>query len=1335
MSQISCIHTRDMTLPLSDSIHSVGQKESLDFIGSAIFKDNPFQSFAGNYQVIEYFEGATADEIVDLACKDNSWLKNYIAVKIGDQIVPRESWSRVRLKRNAPILLMVIPQGGNIGNTLKTLALITIAVVANIYIPGAGGTIYAQIGHAVGVAAVTMAASLALNAVFPPPTAQNPGLGNGLKEGDSFAWNSSSNQLLTYQSVPRVYGKVKMAPPYAAKPFVESIGAEQYLYLIFDFGYGELQLEDLRIGENALESYQNVKYYIHPSFKKGDKLNLYNRDVYQENFSQKLLQSAWRYGSSTQDTSEVVIDFNFPLGLNKINKDNADVLTHEVDLSVEWRAVGDTSWSDFSALSRQISGGNELEYTGAFDTFWDSTSPEYGGAAKYPIYDALPNPNNVAAGQSVSIRLSREQFNGEYYDTITTFQDYLRNSEINRPKKKIRISNKTQKPFNASLVLQWQAPGEFEFRFSRLTADSDDRYVSDDVYFASIRSIKKISPIAPEKPHTIVEMRILANDQLSGAVNNFTAIATSILPVWNGRSYSMQPTRNPAWIYLDVLRGTAAVKPVAESRIDVNSFVEWAAWCDSPSLNAPDKPKAQCDMVVSGNTTTWDILKTVSATGDATPATRSGKHSISIDKEKSYPVQMFTPRNSSGFTSTKTFYTRPDALRVQFIDPSQEWQQREIIVYDDGFNESNAKNFETLSLIGITNYHHAYRVGRRSLAQAKLRPETFTITVGMEHILATRGDMVRLAYDIPKIGNGWARVKKVLGQNITIDEQITNIKIGDYLRIRVDHHLQVDLIVVDALDDQTFVVEGDTSNIQNNMLAVYGSMEKMSMDCLVKAIKPGYDLTAQVDLVPYAPEIYRAEVDEIPDYDPLITNLENVRPGPVVNLQASEIDTVISRYHYISITLSWNKPAGSSPALYEIYEVQNNIWTKIGETRELSYFAYKEIKSIKDNGSPVDLVGKKMTFAVVGVASIGLKIQPAQASQVTIIPVGDNIAPTKPLKFDMDMKSSNQIYLDWRHPNFNDISHYVIRYSPKFGMAAIEDSTIVAHNIAYPTDSVTIPARLGSYFIRTVDTSGNISADYGAVFTPSDTLSNEEEILTVEDDVWKGPRYGFDLLPDDGGLFMPPAGVANANGYYTATYYFDDFIFFDNLYSVFLKTHIEATPSSSVDIQAIDYYFDVYIEGRASNETVTISGWDTLDTVVPDLSTGSMDFTTFHRIYAGEYIGNYFQFRLVAVSNRPDIGITVKTARVTGTAEIRTEGDFDDICPPEGKQIYYGVPFYDTASVQVTQSDVVVNDTYTISNKNDEGFFVRFFNAGTGVERQFDWLGRGYGKKVNNIPR
>lgn len=1335
MNQHSCILTKGTTQPLGGSILTIGQSESQVFTGSAVFKDNPFQSFSGNYQIIEFIEGSTAEEIVDLACQGNSWLKNYIVVKVGDQLVPKESWSRVKLKRNAPILLMVIPQGGGAGNILKTLALITVAVVANAYIPGAGGSIAAKIGHAVGVAAVTMGASLALNAVFPPPVADKPQLGNGLGEADTFSWNSSSNQLLTYQSVPRVYGRVKMAPPYAAKPFVESIGAEQYLYLIFDFGYGELQLEDLRIGENPLDTFQNVQYYIHPAFKKGDSLNLYNRDVYQENYSQKLLQSAWRYGSSTQGTSEAVIDFNFPLGLNKINQSTADVLTHEVDLSVEWRAVGDSVWSDFSTLSRQISGGNELEYTGAFDTFWDSTSPEYSGAANFPVYDSLPNPNIVLPGESISIRLTREQFNGESYDTVTTYQDYLRNSEVNRPKKKIRISNRTQKPFNASLVLQWQQPGEFEFRFSRLTADSDDRYISDDVYFASIRSIKKMSPIAPEKPHTIVEMRILANDQLSGVVDNFTAVATSILPVWNGRSYAMKPTRNPAWIYLDILRGTAATKPVAESRIDLNSFIEWAAWCASPALNAPGMPKSQCDLIVSGNTTTWDILKTVAATGDATPATRSGKHSISIDREKNYPVQMFTPRNSSQFTSTKTFFTKPDALRVQFVDPGQEWQQREIIVYDDGFDETNAKNFETLSLVGVTNYHHAYRLGRRSLAQAKLRPETFTITVGMEHILATRGDLVRFAYDIPKIGNGWARIKSVAGQNIKIDEQITNIRIGDYLRIRVYHHLQVDLVVTDVVDDQTFVVDGDTSQIEKNMLAIYGSMEKMSMDCIVKAVQPGYDLTAQIDLVPYAPEIYRAEVDEIPEYDPLITNLENVRPGPVINLQASEIDTVVNRYHYISISLSWNKPAGSSPSLYEIYEVQNNVWVKIGETKELSYFAYKEIKSIKDNGSPVDFIGRKMTFAVVGVAAIGLKIQPAQAAQVTITPVGDNVKPTKPLKFDLDMKSSNQIYLDWRHPNFNDISHYVIRYSPKFGAAAIDDSTIVAHNIAYPTDSVTVPARLGTYFIRTVDTSGNISDDYGAVITPSDTLSNEQEILTVEDEVWNGPRYGFDLLPDNGGLYMPVAGVPNQNGYYSATYYFNEFIFFDALYSVFLKTHIEATPSSSVNIPAMDYYYDVFIEGRASNETVTIGGWGTLDTVVPDLSTGSMDFTPFRRIYAGEYIGNYFQFRLVAISNRPDVAISVKTARIIGTADIRTESDFDDICPPEGKQIYYDVPFYDTASVQVTQSDVIVGDTYTISNKNDEGFFVRFFNDGTGVERQFDWLARGYGKKVNNIPR
>ena len=166
-------------------------------------------------------------------------------------------------------------------------------------------------------------------------------------------------------------------------------------------------------------------------------------------------------------------------------------------------------------------------------------------------------------------------------------------------------------------------------------------------------------------------MRILATEQLNGVVDEFSAIATSILPVWNGFDWVNQATRNPAWTYADILRGTASARPIADSRIDKVALLDWANWCNTPSANEPTKPKAQCDFIINGTSTAWQALKIVAATGDAAPTVKSGKYSITIDKLRSTPVQLFTPRNCISFSATRSFHEQPDALRVQFIDPDE----------------------------------------------------------------------------------------------------------------------------------------------------------------------------------------------------------------------------------------------------------------------------------------------------------------------------------------------------------------------------------------------------------------------------------------------------------------------------------------------------------------------------------------------------------------------------------------------------------------------------------------------------------------------------------------
>jgi hypothetical protein len=737
----------------------------------------------------------------------------------------------------------------------------------------------------------------------------------------------------------------------------------------------------------------------------------------------------------------------------------------------------------------------------------------------------------------------------------------------------------------------------------------------------------------------------------------------------------------------------------------------------------------------------------VSACGDGTPAMRSGKYSVAVDRMRDYPVQMFTPRNSWGFNAQRSYHIQPDALRVMYLDPDQDWQRHEITVYDDGKDVSNATIFEVLDLTGITQYHQAYREGRRALAQGRLRQETFTITVGVENILATRGDLVRLSYDIPKIGQGWARIKSITGNQIVLDDDVTAIANGNYVRVRVSDRYQVDLVVTELIGQNWIVVSGDTSDLRPGQLLVYGEYSKMTMDCLVKSISPGPDLTASITLVPYAPAIYTAETEPIPEYDPVLTPDSIFRPGPVINLQVAEIDEVINRYHYSSIALSWTAPSGVYPKGYAIYEFSDGSWKYLGSTTQNSFYAYQDIKIVKDDGTLVSLIGKDLKFAVTAIGNAGVRIAPELATSVNITPKGDAIKPQKPSFFDIDTHDRTT-YLEWQHPENNDIDYYFIRYSPKFYDADINHSTFVAKRIPYPATNLTVPTRLGTYFIKTVDTTGLVSDEAAMVVTATSLLNDSQELRTITDTDWSGSMV--DVHPvGNGSIELNATGTAG-NYFPMGMYYFEDTLDFGQIYSAYFDSQIEAFGLNGSSILANwgllstvdpldggidDQLWDAHLEIRSGTILNTLSGWGTLDTVVPSIGYVGSDFGPWTKFYSGQYTGRIFQFRLVLSSYDQNIGVRAIEAHVNVRSPIRVDGKYDIACPVGGMRIVYERPFQEIPAVAVTQDNFDLEDSYTITEKSRSGFSIEFFNQSTSVARQFDWVARGYGQEVAVIPQ
>ena len=113
--------------------------------------------------------------------------------------------------------------------------------------------------QAITGAAITIAGGLIVNALAPPraPDAALPE--PGAAPAPIYSLRSGSNRARPYQPLLLVMGAHRVFPDLSAAEYTEIVDGEQYLHQIFNFGLGNLAIDDFRIGETPLRSYEEVQ--------------------------------------------------------------------------------------------------------------------------------------------------------------------------------------------------------------------------------------------------------------------------------------------------------------------------------------------------------------------------------------------------------------------------------------------------------------------------------------------------------------------------------------------------------------------------------------------------------------------------------------------------------------------------------------------------------------------------------------------------------------------------------------------------------------------------------------------------------------------------------------------------------------------------------------------------------------------------------------------------------------------------------------------------------------------------------------------------------------------
>lgn len=939
-------------------------------------------------------------------------------------------------------------------------------------------------------------------------------------------------------------------------------------------------------------------------------------------------------------------------------------------------------------------------------------------------------------------------------------QQYYRDLEPNFKAKVVVSSNSTgiarivgnsARPVYSTFSFTPKDKGQFEVRVERIQTLGDyGPQKADDLTWGNLTTRIETIPIATEKRHVFLEMRIKATNQLNGNINNLSGEYSAAIEVYDGANWTRQFSDNPAWVFTDLLIGEVNKKAIDKSRLDVDAIKEWADYCDEiptgPTGITLNFPRYTCNFVLDYKTTLQNALNQVANASQATLNMVDGKYSALLDIDRVTPVQLFTPRNSKDFSVTRSYSKQPDAVKVRFIDPSLNWELSDKIVYDNGFTAETALEIDTLETFACTNQEQAWRFGRFMLAQNRYRQEIMSLTVDFEHLICSRGDFVQISQDVMRVGGRPARVKDVTGIIVTIDDSLdypVGPSYGYVFRDSNDGVIYQSTLT--PLTPTTFQAGGTLP--QEGDLIVIGEVDNVVFDCLIKSITPNDDFSAQLVLIERAPEVYNYDSDDafVP-YDPKISLISDPNlfpPAAVENLELVESGWDCDGAGYIFYAdLDWEYPVGSVFEYFEIYADYGLGYINVDRTNETAYRFL-----VPDE----EFLGNTFYFKVLAVSATGKKIPLGEAAIVSTIILPKTDAPSNVEGFATDI-TNEVLQLSWDRILDCDASEYLIRYSPN--TSGVWASSIPLMRVDSNTSTVSTQARSGVYLIKAIDFAGNQSLDEARAVTTIPELFNLNIIETITDaPTFPGAKENIVDIGEALILKESVSGGPSVVEYFTPGYYeYESLLDIGDIYTVRLQSLIEAegynigdlmvnwttldsvTALSSVSVND----WEVQTQYRSTDTFNTISLWTSLD-IIDAMSEGSPDLWTEWRPFTmGDATGRIFQFRLKLTSNKSNATPRIFDATIKADMPDRID-NYNNLVADSvaGYTVAYSPAFKGpgtTPNIQVSLEDAASGDYWTFTSRDLDGFTIKFFDKNdTGVARTFDAMIKGYGRKSTAV--
>ena len=349
----------------------------------------------------------------------------------------------------------------------------------------------------------------------------------------------------------------------------------------------------------------------------------------------------------------------------------------------------------------------------------------------------------------------------------------------------------------------------------------------------------------------------------------------------------------------------------------------------------------------------------------------------------------------------------------------------------------------------------------------------------------------------------------------------------------------------------------------------------------------------------------------------------------------------------------------------------------------------------------------------------------------------------------------NSLHLTWTPAPDLDLSYYKIRYSSEITGATYSNGVDVVDKVARPANSVVVPARTGTYFIRAYDKLGNGSAipTSTVVLTSTSDIDNLNVVATLaEHPTFSGNKTSVALSDFNG----TPAIVLDSVAQFDLTLgNFDDTLGLFDLgtavvtsgeyeFSNYIDLGEKYVSRVSIDlvVDRIDYVntFDIVLidfdsrEGLFDGDATQFDDTSVKTQVsyTDDDPAGTPVWGPWQNFFVGDIAARAMRFKVLLSST--DATATPAITQLTAYIDMpdRVESG-NDISFTGSTSVVYPSPFKAVPAIGLSLANLTSGQRYEITSKTVQGFTITVYNSGGTIATNnvtLDYVAKGYGKGI-----